>query len=67
MISQCQIQRGSVWLKKDRKDIMTVISIQRAGHQYDRHFICECLKTSGEIVELEDYQIFIDYDCTLNA
>ena len=56
MIDHNRIKIGSLWISDDKPNLV-VISKERSGHQYDRHYLCDCSSTEGKIVQIEDYEL----------
>ena len=61
MNDQGGIRVGSMWASTKDGSIMVIVSKQRSGHQYDRHYMCECLMESGAMIDIEDYMIYLGY------
>ena len=62
-----EIQVGSAWAHKKSGSSIIVIAGNRTGHQYDRHWLFECLTSEGQIVEVEDYLLLQTYDPIKNT
>tara|TARA_Y100000592_G_scaffold92714_1_gene154824 strand:- start:240 stop:452 length:213 start_codon:yes stop_codon:yes gene_type:complete len=58
----CPVKVGSAWAQKETGDCIIVVSANRTGHQYDRHWLLEVMKADGSIRRIEDYSLFTNYD-----
>jgi len=56
-----EIKVGSTWTHKKSGSSMLIVSGNRSGHQYDRHWLFEAMTTEGQIVEIEDYVLLHTY------
>lgn len=45
-------------IKNKEHGVCTVISSNKTGHQYDRHYEYHLLASDGSIITLDEYQIF---------
>lgn len=57
----CRVEIGSAWIRKDTEDCVVVVSANRTGHQYDRHWLLEVMRSDGSIGRIEDYSLFSNY------
>lgn len=56
-----QIKVGSAWVLKETGDCVIVVSANRTGHQYDRYWLLEVMRSDGSISQIEDYALLSNY------
>lgn len=57
----CRVEIGSAWIRKDTKDCVVVVAANRTGHQYDRFWLLEVMRSDGSIGRIEDYSLLSNY------
>ena len=56
-----RIKIGSAWSRKDTGECVVVVSANRTGHQYDRYWLLEVMKSDGSIRQIEDFSLLTNY------
>jgi len=56
-----RIEIGSAWVRKDTRECVVVVAANRSGHQYDRHWLLEVMRSDGTISQIEDYSLLANY------
>ena len=64
---KCCVEVGSAWIRKETGDCVVVVSANRTGHQYDRYWLLEVMKSDGSIRRIEDYSLLSDYNLFENC
>ena len=57
-----RIKIGSAWAQKDTGECVVVVAANRTGHQYDRYWLLEVMRSDGSINRIEDFVLAANYN-----